>query len=76
MVPMAAEMPDIQVGHVETPVEGTQLGAKGAGEAGTVGAPAAIICAVNDALRPHGALVTEMPITPEIILDALNKPVL
>lgn len=76
MVPMAAEMPDIEVGHVETPTEGTQLGAKGAGEAGTVGAPAAIMCAINDALRPHGALVTEMPMTPEIILEALRAPVL
>lgn len=76
MVPMAAEMPDIEVGHVETPAEGTQLGAKGAGEAGTVGAPAAIMCAVNDALRPHRALVTEMPMTPEIVLDALKNPVL
>lgn len=76
MVPMAAEMPDIQVGHVETPTEGTQLGAKGAGEAGTVGAPAAIMCAVNDALRLHRALVTEMPITPEIVLDALKNPAL
>ena len=53
LVPMAAEMPDIHVGHVETPMEGTQLGTKGAGEAGTVGAPAAILCAVNDAIRPH-----------------------
>ena len=73
LVPMAAEMPDIHVGHVETPMEGTQLGAKGAGEAGTVGAPAAILCAVNDAIRPHNALVTEMPITPEVVLTALGK---
>ena len=72
LVPMAAEMPDIHVGHVETPMEGTELGAKGAGEAGTVGAPAAILCAVNDALRPHGALVTEMPITPDVVLSALE----
>ncbi|MDE0796364.1 MAG: xanthine dehydrogenase family protein molybdopterin-binding subunit [Alphaproteobacteria bacterium] len=76
MVPMAAEMPDIEVGHVETLAEGTQLGAKGAGEAGTVGAPAAIMCAVNDALRSHRALVTEMPMTPEVVLKALNNPVL
>ena len=76
MVPMATEMPDIEVGHVETLAEGTQLGAKGAGEAGTVGAPAAIMCAVNDALRPHRALVTEMPMTPEIVLNALKNPVL
>jgi aerobic carbon-monoxide dehydrogenase large subunit len=76
MVPMAAEMPDIEVGHVETLAEGTQLGAKGAGEAGTVGAPAAIMCAVNDAIRPHRALVTGMPITPETVLNALKNPVL
>ncbi|PPR09764.1 MAG: Caffeine dehydrogenase subunit alpha [Alphaproteobacteria bacterium MarineAlpha11_Bin1] len=73
LVPMAAEMPDIHIGHVETPVEGTRLGAKGAGEAGTVGAPAAIMCAVNDAIRPFGGLVTEMPITPETVLSALAK---
>lgn len=73
LVPMAAEMPDIHVGHVETLNEGTELGSKGAGEAGTVGAPAAILCAVNDAIRPHGALVTEMPITPEIVRTALEN---
>ena len=54
-------------------MEGTALGAKGAGEAGTVGAPAAIMCAVNDALRPHRALVTEMPITPYVVLSALKN---
>jgi carbon-monoxide dehydrogenase large subunit len=73
LVPMASEMPDIEVGHLETPMEGTALGAKGAGEAGTVGAPAAIMCAVNDALRPHRALVTEMPITPDVVLSALKN---
>ncbi len=38
MVPMAAEMPDMHVGHVETPTRESLLGAKGAGEAGTAGA--------------------------------------
>ncbi len=71
LVPMAAEMPDIHVGHVETPLEGTALGTKGAGEAGTVGAPAAVLLAVNDALRPLGAQVDSLPITPESILHAL-----
>jgi carbon-monoxide dehydrogenase large subunit len=73
LVPMAAEMPDIQVEHIETLAEGTALGAKGAGEAGTVGAPAAILCAVNDAIRPKGGLVTEMPITPAVVLEALGR---
>ncbi|WP_300532627.1 molybdopterin cofactor-binding domain-containing protein, partial [uncultured Mameliella sp.] len=73
LVPMAGEMPDMQIGHVETPTGESELGAKGAGEAGTAGAPAAVMNAINDALRPMGAQVTEMPFTPERILRALGK---
>src|SRR5437899_2470343 len=73
LVPMAAEMPDIECAHVETPTKTSMLGAKGAGEAGTGGAPAAIMNAVNDALRPLGAKVTSQPITPEVVLRALGK---
>ncbi|SEA80801.1 xanthine dehydrogenase family protein molybdopterin-binding subunit [Rubrimonas cliftonensis] len=72
LVPMAAEMPDMVIGHVETPTRESMLGAKGAGEAGTAGAPAAVMNAINDALRPLGAQVTEMPFTPERILRALG----
>ena len=46
---------------------------KGAGEAGTAGAPAAIMNALNDALSPFGAELTAMPFTPERILRALGK---
>jgi carbon-monoxide dehydrogenase large subunit len=74
LVPMAAEMPDIEVGHVVTPTADSELGAKGAGEAGTAGAPGAVLNAVNDALRPLGAdLLTEMPLTPVVILRALKR---
>ncbi len=73
LVPMAGEMPDIQVAHVETPARGTALGTKGAGEGGAVGAGAAVLVAINDALRPLGARVDEMPATPERILHALGK---
>lgn len=73
MVPMAAEMPDIHVGHVETPTMESLLGAKGAGEAGTAGAPAAIMNAINDALRPFGAKVFAQPFTPDRILRALGR---
>ncbi len=74
LVPMAAEMPDIEVGHVVTPTADSELGAKGAGEAGTAGAPACVMNAVNDALAPLGAkLITEMPITPTVVLRALGK---
>ncbi len=72
LVPMSAEMPEIHVGHVETPTRESLLGAKGAGEAGTAGAPAAIMNAINDALRPLKARVHEQPFTPERILRALG----
>jgi len=73
LVPMAGEMPDIIVGHVTTPTRTSELGAKGAGEAGTAGAPAAVMNAINDALAPFGARVTAQPFTPERILKALGK---
>jgi carbon-monoxide dehydrogenase large subunit len=73
LVPMAGEMPDIVCAHVETPTRQSQLGAKGVGEAGTAGAPGAVMNAVNDALAPLGARVTAMPFTPERILKALKK---
>ena len=73
LVPMATEMPDIDIGHVVTPTTDSELGAKGAGEAGTAGAPACVMNAVNDALRPLGAVpITVMPITPELVLRALR----
>jgi len=72
LVPMAAEMPDMIIGHVETPTKESALGAKGAGEAGTAGAPAAVMNAINDALRPMGAQVSTMPFTPDRILRALG----
>src|SRR5438132_1178636 len=73
LVPMAGEMPDIVCAHVETPTLQSQLGAKGVGEAGTAGAPGAIMNAINDALSPFNARVTAMPFTPERILKALRK---
>ncbi len=73
LVPMSAEMPDIQVGHVVSPTKSSELGAKGAGEAGTAGAPAAVMNAINDALAPLGARVAAQPFAPETILRALGK---
>src|SRR6478672_8369372 len=74
LVPMAAEMPDIEVAHLVSPTADSELGAKGAGEAGTAGAPGAVMNALNDALRPLGAKpLTDMPFTPGKILHALGK---
>lgn len=73
LVPMAGEMPDIDVGHVISPTKESELGAKGAGEAGTAGAAAAVANAVNDALRPFETIITEIPLTPQVILSALRR---
>ncbi len=73
LVPMAGEMPDIVVAHVVTPTTTSELGAKGAGEAGTAGAPAAVMNAINDALAPFNARVAAQPCTPQRILQALGK---
>jgi aerobic carbon-monoxide dehydrogenase large subunit len=72
LVPMSAEMPDIDVAHVQTLTRSSKLGAKGAGEAGTAGAPAAVMNAINDAIAPFNATVYSQPITPEKILRALK----
>jgi carbon-monoxide dehydrogenase large subunit len=73
LVPMSGEMPDIDIGHVVSPTSDSELGAKGAGEAGTAGAAAVVANAVNDALSPFGAVITEIPLTPELILTALKR---
>jgi carbon-monoxide dehydrogenase large subunit len=73
LVPMSGEMPDIEVAHVQTPTRSSQLGAKGAGEAGTAGAPAAVMNAINDALAPLNAQVWSQPITPEKVLRSLGR---
>jgi carbon-monoxide dehydrogenase large subunit len=73
LVPMSGEMPDIDVGHVVSPTLESELGAKGAGEAGTAGAAAAVANAVNDALRTFNTIITEIPLTPRVILTALGR---
>ena len=72
LVPMAGEMPDIAVAHVTTPTKDGALGAKGAGEAGTAGAAACVLNAVNDALAPLHVVLTEVPLTPDVVLGALG----
>ena len=64
-LPRALDVPGLEVHHVVTPSPLNRLGVKGAGEGGTLPAPAAIANAVADALRPLGVEVTEMPLTRE-----------
>lgn len=67
LLPTAMEVPEISIGHVETPSPFTEYGVKGGGEGGRMVAPAAVASAVEDALRPLGIRVDELPITPEKI---------
>ncbi len=71
-IPAAAEMPEIVGGRLVNPAPSNPLGAKGAGEAGCIGAPPAIVNAVLDALRPHGVRDLEMPLTPGRVWQALR----
>jgi len=73
LVPMSCEMPDIVTAHIETPEASTQLGAKGVGEAGLIGAMGAVWVAVNDALKPLGTTITHQPFTPERVMDAIAR---
>jgi len=72
MPPTAREIPPIELHHIETPSVNSITKAKGLGEGGTIGAPAAVLNAINDALAPFGAQIDEMPATPQRIRAALR----
>jgi carbon-monoxide dehydrogenase large subunit len=71
--PTAREIPEIELHHIETPSANSITQAKGLGEGGTIGAPAAVINAINDALSPFGVEIDEMPATPQRIRAALRR---
>ena len=73
MPPTAREIPPIELHHMETPSTQSITKAKGLGEGGTIGAPAAVINAINDALTPFGVAIDEMPATPQRIRAALRE---
>jgi carbon-monoxide dehydrogenase large subunit len=72
-LPGASEIPSLVIDHMETPSPISFFGQKGIGESGAIGPPAAIANAVNDAIRPLGAEIGELPITPERLLAALAR---
>lgn len=73
--PTAAEIPDIEILHMETISPESVTEAKGVGEGGTIGAPAAVISALNDALKPMGTEINTMPATPDRIRAAIRSAV-
>ncbi len=70
-LPRASDLPDIEVDFVEVPCLSNPLGVKGAGEAGAVGSPPAVINAIVDALTPVGVTHVDMPATPERLWQAI-----
>jgi aerobic carbon-monoxide dehydrogenase large subunit len=70
--PTAREIPPIEIHHLETLTEASITKAKGLGEGGTIGAPAAVVNAINDALSPFGVSIDEFPATPQRIRAALK----
>jgi carbon-monoxide dehydrogenase large subunit len=72
LLPTAHEMPAVDIHHRVTLAEASVTKAKGLGEGGAIGAPAAIINAINDALAPFGVSIDEFPATPQRIRAALR----
>ncbi|MQA81652.1 MAG: molybdopterin-dependent oxidoreductase [Streptosporangiales bacterium] len=72
LVPTAHEVPNIEIWHLETPCPTSKTGAKGMAEGGTIGAPAAVINAVNNALPRHAVSLDSIPVLPEVVLSAIE----
>jgi aerobic carbon-monoxide dehydrogenase large subunit len=72
LLPLATDVPMCTIVHVETVSPLNPLGVKGAGEGGTIPAPAAIIAAIEDALAPFRVHFAETPLTPQRIVAALR----
>ena len=66
-IPTAHEVPKVRIGHVETPSPYTEYGIKGGGEGGRMGAPSAVVRAVEDALKPFNVSIDSVPIPPSKI---------
>jgi carbon-monoxide dehydrogenase large subunit len=71
--PTAAEVPEIEIHHLVTLSDATITKAKGVGEGGAIGAPAAVVNAIVDALAPFGIEFFEMPVTPQRIRQKLRE---
>ena len=72
LYPTAPELPDIEVDHLVTPSPLTEGGIKGMGEGGLIGAPAAVVNAIADALSPFGVEVDRTPLRPCDVLALID----
>ena len=71
-LPRASDLPPLDIAFNGVATNANPLGVKGAGQAGAIAAPQAVICAVLDALAAHGVTHIDMPATPERIWRALR----
>jgi carbon-monoxide dehydrogenase large subunit len=74
VLPTSDTIPRIEIHHMESLSPTNPLGVKGAAESGTIGAPAAIASAIEDALQPFNLHITELPITPARLLALIRNP--
>jgi carbon-monoxide dehydrogenase large subunit len=72
LLPTAAEVPDIEIGHVETVSTSNPGGYKGLGEGGAIGSHACVTNAISDALAPFGIVVTKTPLGPNDIFELVH----
>jgi aerobic carbon-monoxide dehydrogenase large subunit len=72
VLPTAAELPRLVMEHQHTPSPNIPGGMKGVGEAGAIGSPAAVVSAIEDALSPYGARITQTPVTPAAIVELVS----
>ena len=72
LLPTAPEVPAVEQLHMQSPTPLNPLGAKGAGEGGTIPAIAVIVSAIEDALTPFNVRINNVPVTPEALLDAIE----
>lgn len=73
LVPSSCEVPEMKIGHVETPSPLNPLGMKGAGESGTIPVPAVIQSAVEDALRDWNIKVENIPVKPAQLRELMRQ---
>ena len=72
-LPKANRLPRFELLHTTTPTDVNPLGAKGVGEAGTIGSTPAVVNAVLDALSPFGITHIDMPLRPERVWRAIAE---
>jgi carbon-monoxide dehydrogenase large subunit len=72
LLPTSDCIPPIEIHHMESPTPLNPLGVKGAAESGTIGAPPAIVSAIEDALRPLKVRITDLPVTPDRLRAAIS----